>query len=102
MLDEKVARQEDAIRKWLVNYIAPVLEVGSEDFQTSKRCDELGIDSVEGVIMAGMLEEASATQVEPAQWFEHPSVAELSRVLAEALADAQAAPLAEKPCRTAE
>jgi acyl carrier protein len=71
----------EAVRAWLIDYISSVLDAPRDDFPTGKRFDEFGIDSVEAVVMAGMLEEAFAVQVDPMQVFEHPSVDQLARAL---------------------
>lgn len=65
-----------ALRAWLITYIGSVLDIPAEDFPTVTRFDALGLDSVEAVVMAGVLEEECRVPVDPLQLFEHPSVDE--------------------------
>lgn len=64
----------ETLRTWLVNYISSVLDVPAEDFPTASRFDSFGLDSVEAVVMAGVLEEEFRVPVDPIQFFENPSV----------------------------
>jgi acyl carrier protein len=64
----------ETLRVWLVNYISSVLDIPSEDFPTAARFDSFGLDSVEAVVMAGVLEEEFRVPVDPIQFFENPSV----------------------------
>jgi acyl carrier protein len=66
----------DRLRDWMVNYICSVLDLDRGSFQTAERFDRYGLDSVEAVIMAGVMEEEFAVQIDPIELFEHPSVDE--------------------------
>jgi acyl carrier protein len=46
----------------------------SEGFPTAARFDSFGLDSVEAVVMAGVLEEEFRVPVDPIQFFENPSI----------------------------
>jgi acyl carrier protein len=64
------------LRSWMVNYICGVLGLDAATFSTSDRFDVYGLDSVEAVIMAGVMEEEFQVLVDPNQFFEYPSVDE--------------------------
>jgi acyl carrier protein len=58
----------------MTNYICSVLGLDAATFSTSARFDVCGLDSVEAVIMAGVMEEEFQVLVDPNQFFEYPSV----------------------------
>jgi acyl carrier protein len=62
------------LRDWMVNYICGVLGMDSANFPTDARFDTYGLDSVEAVIMAGVMEEEFQVIVDPHQFFDSPSV----------------------------
>lgn len=64
----------ETLKAWLVNYISSVLDIPAEDFPTEARFDSFGLDSVEAVVMAGVLEEEFRVPVDPIQFFENPSI----------------------------
>jgi len=74
---------EATIRDWLVRYISGVLDLPKQDFPTADRFDAYGLDSVEAVIMAGVLEEEFRVPVDPMELFEHPSVDAFAAAFAE-------------------
>jgi acyl carrier protein len=66
----------EVLRAWMVKYICGVLGLDAATFSTSDRFDVYGLDSVEAVIMAGVMEEEFQVLVDPNQFFEYPSVDE--------------------------
>ena len=66
----------EVLRAWMVKYICGVLGLDVATFSTSDRFDVYGLDSVEAVIMAGVMEEEFQVLVDPNQFFEYPSVDE--------------------------
>jgi len=71
---ERLPIGPDALRAWLINYISSVLDIPAEGFPTSATFDTFGLDSVEAVVMAGVLEEELRVPVDPILLFENPSV----------------------------
>ena len=61
------------MREWLADYICSVLEVERAGFPYDARFDTLGLDSVEAVILAGMMEEHFGVAIDPADLFNHPT-----------------------------
>lgn len=59
---------------WMVGYITSILSLPPEKVPTNARFDVYGLDSVEAVIMAGVMEEEFGMQVDPIELFEHPSI----------------------------
>lgn len=80
---ERPQIEEDQVRSWLVNYISGVLDIPKMDFPIEGRFDSYGLDSVEAVIMAGVLEEDFRVPVDPMELFEHPSVKEFASAFVE-------------------
>lgn len=64
------------LRSWMAKYICGVLGLETATFSTSDRFDIYGLDSVEAVIMAGVMEEEFQVIVDPHQFFDTPSVDE--------------------------
>ena len=86
MQDQSVTTDRDAIVAWMVQYISSVLDVPKDAFPLEDRFDAYGLDSVEAVIMAGLMEEQFGAQIDPMEMFHHPSVSEFSKHLADRLA----------------
>jgi acyl carrier protein len=62
------------LRTWMVNYVCALLGLDAATFSTADRFDVYGFDSVEVVIMAGVMEEEFQVLIDPSQFFEAPSV----------------------------
>ena len=62
------------LKDWMVKYICGVLGLDRASFSTADRFDVYGLDSVEAVIMAGVMEEEFQVVVDPHQFFDTPSV----------------------------
>lgn len=67
------------LRGWMTNYICGVLGLDRTTFSPAARFDTYGLDSVEAVIMAGVMEEEFRVIVDPNQFFETPSIDEFVR-----------------------
>jgi acyl carrier protein len=65
---------EPTLRAWLISYITSVLNLPSDKVPTDQTFVSYGFDSVEVVVMAGVMEEEFGVQVEPTQLFENPSI----------------------------
>jgi acyl carrier protein len=72
-LDRTVADRK-RIEDWMVRHIGSVLGIAKEQFPIADRFDTYGLDSVEAVIMAGLMEEEFGVPIDPMSLFEHPSV----------------------------
>jgi len=66
----------NVLRDWMINYICGVLGLSRDKFSTKDRFDVYGLDSVEAVIMAGVMEEEFQVLVDPHLFFDAPSVDE--------------------------
>lgn len=71
---EHLPCDEATLRAWLINYIITVLNIPGDSVPPDESFDSYGFDSVEIVVMAGVLEEEFGVQVDPVQLFEHPSI----------------------------
>ena len=73
---------ENDIREWMIGYVGKVLAVPAENFPTGATFDSYGLDSVEAVVMAGVMEEEFGIQIDPIELFDHPSVDQFAAALA--------------------
>jgi acyl carrier protein len=64
----------DVLRAWMVQYISSVLDLPEGQLQTSASFASYGLDSVEAVVMAGVMEEEFRVPVDPVQFFEHHTI----------------------------
>ncbi|MBV8978150.1 MAG: acyl carrier protein [Alphaproteobacteria bacterium] len=64
----------------MANYICGVLGLDRAAFSTADRFDTYGLDSVEAVIMAGVMEEEFQVIVDPHRFFDTPSIDEFTAV----------------------
>jgi acyl carrier protein len=73
-MGDRLPCDEAKLRAWLINYITSVLNLPGEGVPTDQTFDSYGFDSIEAVVMAGVMEEEFGVQVDPIQLFEHPSI----------------------------
>lgn len=85
-METKIEASE--VQAWMEDYIRSVIDVPEGPFPEDARFDSLGLDSVEVTIMAGMIEERFALEVEPSEVLENPNVKALSGHLVNRLASA--------------
>lgn len=83
---------EASLRAWLINYITSVLNLPSASVPTDQSFDSYGFDSVEVVVMAGVLEEEFSVQVNPTQLFENPSIDGFAKAYSRQAAQSAAPP----------
>jgi len=92
---DRLPCDEATLRAWLITYITSVLNLPGESVPCDQTFASYGFDSVEVVVMAGVMEEEFGVQVEPAQLFENPSIDGFARAYAaQAAHAAPAAPAA--------
>lgn len=70
------------MRDWLADYISSVLDVDRADFPYDTGFDALGLDSVEAVILAGMMEERFGIAIDPSELYNHPTATRFARHVA--------------------
>ena len=80
------------LRSWLIDYITAVLAIPVETIDADATFDSYGFDSVEAVVMAGVMEEEFGVPVDPIQLFEHPTIADFSARYAREETPATASP----------
>jgi acyl carrier protein len=81
-----VGVDEASIRGWMVRYIRSVLNLPG-DVDAAAQFDAYGLDSVEAVIMAGVMEEEFRVVIDPMEMFEHPSIDRFAALLAARVAE---------------
>lgn len=62
------------IRQWLIREIAILLHQDEGTIESTKDFDEYGLDSTDAVIVAGLLEERLAIELDPELLLRHRSV----------------------------
>ncbi len=71
-----IADDSGELRNWMIDYIAAVLKIDAATLSTSATFDSIGLDSVEAVVMTGVMEERFGVDIDPALLFESPSIDE--------------------------
>lgn len=72
-MDETIPVDAGVLRDWMVRYITAVLDLPAA-VPTGQVFSEYGFDSVEAVVMAGVMEEEFGVPIDPIRLFEHPSI----------------------------
>ena len=80
-----MGKSQAEIQRWIQRYIQSVLEVGSDALPTDTEWTDLGLDSVELVIMAGVMEDDFDIAIDPHILIEYPTISTFSQFLADAL-----------------
>lgn len=70
-------------RDWLIEKIAHRLDVATSAISTDQFFDEFGLDSTEGLLLAGELEAWLGFEINATAFWYHPTIAELAQYLAE-------------------
>jgi acyl carrier protein len=78
-MGDQLRCDESALRVWLINYIATVLDRGGDGVPTDQTFDTYGFDSVEIVLMIGVMDDELGIEVDPGMLFEHPSIDALAK-----------------------
>ena len=73
----------DAIERWLVSYLAGVLELEPDEVDVTVTFDRYGLDSFTAVGLAGDLEDWLGHAVDPALPYDYPTVQSLAQHLAQ-------------------
>jgi acyl carrier protein len=72
-VDNKLPCDSPTLRQWMISYIESVLSPAG-GVPTDKNFDTYGFDSVEAVVMAGVMEEEFAVPVDPMWLLENPNI----------------------------
>ncbi|WP_262692812.1 acyl carrier protein [Kordiimonas aestuarii] len=80
-----MGKSQVEIEGWIQKYIRSVLETGSDALPTDTDWTDLGLDSVELVIMAGVLEDDFDIAVDPHILIEYSTISTFSQYLSDAL-----------------
>lgn len=62
------------LRAWIVNYISSVLELSPEAVSESVSFEAIGLDSLEVIVMAGVMEEDFGVEIQPSLFFDDHSI----------------------------
>ena len=82
------------IRQWIRAYLAGVLGIPEAEVALDRTLDDYGLDSIEGVLMAGDLENELGFEVDPAAFLQYPTIEAM--VMALERGDGQLADFAER------
>ena len=72
-MDSRLPCDAQTLRQWMVAYILSVLSPAG-GVPTDKNFDTYGFDSVEAVVMAGVMEEEFGVPVDPMWLLENPTI----------------------------
>jgi acyl carrier protein len=73
-MNDRLPCDAKTLRAWMVSYIGSVLDLPPGGPPTGETFDTYGFDSVEAVVMAGVMEEEFSVPVDPVLFFENPSI----------------------------
>ncbi|GAA0463002.1 acyl carrier protein [Streptomyces stramineus] len=76
---------EESLRQWLVDHLAQRIEVSPSDIDTRKSFEAYGLDSRVAVQVSGSLEKIVERRLSPGLLYEHQTIDDLSRYLAQEL-----------------
>ena len=65
---------ENELKAWMLNYLSTLLSIEAATIDTSAQFDSLGLDSIEAVVMAGVMEEEFDVLIEPTLLLQYPSI----------------------------
>lgn len=74
MTATKTPLDATTVRDWLVRYIGGLLDMPVATFPAAEPFESYGLESVDAVIMAGVMEEEFGIELDPQHFFENPSV----------------------------
>ena len=74
-------KEESELREWLVNYLAEALNLRAESIDHRMHFDQLGLDSVLTLTLAGDLELHLKRSISETIVFDYPSIDSLARYL---------------------
>src|SRR2546423_13861907 len=74
---------EEAIRTWLVENIASVVNMDPGQIDVHQTFDNYGLDSLQAVSLSGDLENWLSTEISPTVVWDYPTVEQLARYLSE-------------------
>jgi acyl carrier protein len=76
---------EESLRQWLVERLARQVKVPPDEIDTSKSFEAYGLDSMVAVQVSGSLEKIVERRLSPGLLYEHQTIDDLSRYLAQEL-----------------
>ncbi|MDB9526152.1 acyl carrier protein [Oscillatoria sp. CS-180] len=72
------------IQEWIVDYLAELLEMDSDEVETDVPFDRFGLDSTAAIGMTGDLEDWLECRLDPTLLYDYPTIESLSGHLATA------------------
>lgn len=74
MTATKTPLDATTVRDWLVRYIGGLLDMPVATFPAAEPFESYGLEAVDAVIMADVMEEEFGIELDPQHFFENPSV----------------------------
>jgi phthiocerol/phenolphthiocerol synthesis type-I polyketide synthase B len=72
---------EEALRHWLADYLVTNVGCNPYDIDFDASMSDLGLGSRDAIVLSGELSELLGRKVSPVEFWEHPSIADLSKFL---------------------
>lgn len=67
----------DVIRAWITDFLVSFLDIDASEIKGDARFQNLGLDSVDAVVMAGAMEEHFDTEIEATLFLRNSTIDEL-------------------------
>src|ERR1700749_4023516 len=81
---------EDSLRNWLVDYLVTNIGCSPDEVDFERSLKDLGVGSRESVVLSGELSELLDRPVSPVEFWQHPTINDLTRFLTSSEPDSDA------------
>jgi acyl carrier protein len=71
------------IQKWLVSYVAQLLNISEKEIDVTVSFDRYGLDSLAAVNLSSNLEKWLGCEIDPTILYDYPTIKDLAQYLAE-------------------
>jgi acyl carrier protein len=83
---------EPALRDWTRNHLGRLLNLAPESISLERSLADYGLDSVDGILLAGELEEAFGVEIDPASFLQFDTFEQMIVAVAGGLRETRALP----------
>ena len=78
-----LTRTTEEIQDWMVDYMAALLQVDSDEIDIDIPFDRFGLDSASAICMTGDLEDWLGLEIDPTLLYDYPTIGSMSAHLSE-------------------
>lgn len=76
---------ESKVRAWVRMHLAHFARIGESEISFDRTLADYGMDSVDAVLMAGELEEATGVEIDPATFIQYDTIEQMVAALEKSL-----------------